>query len=491
MAPSDTEANGAVPSLDLSGSSLSPQQLAYVFGHVPWVEFNVTAKANLNAFTGNPAVRHVVQQVAQATVKDITDKLVKDLTNKFEQALQQAIADSTNAVAAHITDNMNQLFKGLQSDTKARPFTAFQRLQDGDGLDNDILNKDNINAPGMFNQGNQSIDAGGAPGDPAGPAGRAAGTPSFGTNSGNVINGGVSGTNSNSFNPNSNNDNNNADPATPNVPAGTPGGPTTPGGTVLNFSPSNSGNIIGGSVSGTNANSFNPNSNNNDNNGISPKTDPNPPPEIPKAALTTPDIATGTWIWTPEQPYASPPQAPRGFRKTMNIPPGKFVDSLIIDITCDNFETVYINGNCLGYGLDFRFPKRWSVSFPPTNKVAIAVYAANDPNSGNVAGLLAAAVAWNSAKFQGETFKTQTDASWKCTTAVPPKGFEMTNFNDRAWVAVRTIVPVPEPWTAIIKPTKTEAITGGFKTAQVNGIPDAPRAPLATPGPDVDGSTDL
>ena len=204
-----------------------------------------------------------------------------------------------------------------------------------------------------------------------------------------------------------------------------------------------------------------------------------------KAQSTTtglvPDLATAEWIWTQEQPHINPPIGPRRFRKTVLIPPGRFVDSLTIDITCDDLHTLYINEKVVGFGLRWHVPRRWSITFPRTNKLVIAVYASNDPVEKSFAGLLAAAVAWDSTNIRGGSFKVNTDSSWKYGGTSAWNGLEKPLFNDDDWKSVRTqgFYGVG-PWFEARKPTLINPITEGFKG--IKGIPDPPRAPVATPG---------
>lgn len=194
-----------------------------------------------------------------------------------------------------------------------------------------------------------------------------------------------------------------------------------------------------------------------------------------------PDFASAEWIWTQEQPYNDPPIGPRRFRKTVLIPSGRFVDSLTIDITCDDLHTLYINEKVVGFGLRWHVPRRWSITFPRTNKLVIAVYASNDPEGQSFAGLLAAAIAWDSADIRGGSVKINTDSSWKYGGTSAWNGLEQPLFDEDDWKSVRAQgIYGGGPWGQARKPTALNPITEGFKG--IKGIPDPPRAPLATPG---------
>jgi len=210
-----------------------------------------------------------------------------------------------------------------------------------------------------------------------------------------------------------------------------------------------------------------------------------------------PDIANAHWIWTDEQPHEQPPPGPRAFRKVAHITPGEFVDSMIIDITADNYYTLYVNGSVVGSttivgdAWEWKVVKRYSIKFELTDRVIISVYAANDTTRLAQAGVIASAVLWNSENNQGGTFTINTDTSWGTSNTATASGFEKFYYSqDASWGRARDegLYGVA-PWGAVAKPTTTSPVTGGF--SGLNGIPDPPSAPLATPGPDDKGNTIL
>lgn len=193
----------------------------------------------------------------------------------------------------------------------------------------------------------------------------------------------------------------------------------------------------------------------------------------------TPDLAVAQWIWTQEVPYHDRPAGPRRFRKTFLLPEGKVVDSLVIDITCDDLYSLYINGRVLGHGLQWHIARRWSITFPPTNKIIIAVYASNDPVGMSYAGLLASAVLWDSADINGGYSKIKTDASWKYGGTSSWTGTDLTPLVEGDWKPVKVSGRYgTRPWGYIEKPSVFNPIMGGFK--DIEGVPDAPEASLAT-----------
>jgi hypothetical protein len=376
------------------------------------MEFNVTARPNLKAFSSHPAVRQVISQVAHGTLADIKDAITANVMKSINEIVEKAVRDATGDVPQHVMRNMARTFDGLSLAPTVTPNTQFQPLQSA-GLINNYNTDNSINNIGNTNN----------------------------INSGN--------TNTDSGNIGSNVNNNN--PILPPTPGPDPGTlPVVPG-------------------------------------PVDPET--NPVPSL------KPDIATAQWIWTQEQPYNQPPGGPRAFRKAVMLPQPQMVDSMIIDITCDNWYTLYINGMVVGNGTDWTVVKRYSVKFPRTNRVLLAVYAANDPVSLLQAGLIASAVLWDSTNYTGRSFDIATDSSWK-TSPLPAtatsSGFEKVSYRpdrDPSWTNARVEFPYGlGVWGPVAKPTTTSSLNGGFTGLTV---PDAPAAQSATPGPDSDGKTNL
>lgn len=207
---------------------------------------------------------------------------------------------------------------------------------------------------------------------------------------------------------------------------------------------------------------------------------------VPNASIPSPhpDITFASWIWTWETPYNSPPVGLRPFRKTVVIPNGCFVDSLTIDIFVDDIFALYVNGKIVGSGTQWTLGHRWCITFPPTNRLLLAVCATNDPRWGNAAGLIATGVLWDSAEFKGDFYYTfKTDGSWKSLDVPGPPGFERVSFDDSEWNLARDQGRCGGALWALsdmVIPTEIEAIGEGF--TGFAGIPDAPAAPLAIAG---------
>ena len=208
-----------------------------------------------------------------------------------------------------------------------------------------------------------------------------------------------------------------------------------------------------------------------------PNIPPSPSTPVPPR-VSPPDLATAQWIWTKEAAAGNPPGGPRPFRKVIEF--GEIVDRLTIDIDCDNFYTLYVNGCVVGKGIDWRFAQRYNVVFAPTRAVVIAVYAVQDPISLAQAGLIAAGVLWNSQIFESTSYTVGTDDSWKCLSNNKiPKDFMSMRFSDRNWEKAYVEGPFGmQPWNPVAKPTTASPGTDVL-TGMPGGVPDAPPAPRA------------
>ncbi|KJA14072.1 carbohydrate-binding module family 67 protein [Hypholoma sublateritium FD-334 SS-4] len=166
-----------------------------------------------------------------------------------------------------------------------------------------------------------------------------------------------------------------------------------------------------------------------------------------------PDLTFGSWIWTWEKPYSDPPVGPRLFQKAVIIPEGRFVDSLAINIACDDTFALYVNGKLLGSGKQWTTGHRWSITFPLTNKLIVAVYATNDPVNRSWTGLIASAVLWDSNTYNGKMYYTvKTDDAWKYLNTVPPHGFERISLDDSSWSLARSEGEYgAQPWESKVK----------------------------------------
>ncbi|KAK7051323.1 hypothetical protein VNI00_004823 [Paramarasmius palmivorus] len=188
-----------------------------------------------------------------------------------------------------------------------------------------------------------------------------------------------------------------------------------------------------------------------------------------------PDLGKASWIWTTEAKSGNPPVGARPFRKTLT--PKVPVDSLIVDITCDDAYSLYVNGYLVGSGRDWNKTQRYRVAFYPTCKLVIAIYGFQDPG---VAGIVASAVTWNSLLPNNLVTTFVTDASWK-TLANPTfsSKFIKPCFDDSTWDNATVEVAFgAQPWGNVAKPTGYTAQNPAL--TQLPGAPDAPKADAAT-----------
>jgi hypothetical protein len=193
---------------------------------------------------------------------------------------------------------------------------------------------------------------------------------------------------------------------------------------------------------------------------------------------TTPDLSKAGWIWTREALVGNPPGGARPFRKTFTA--DHPVDHLAIDLTTDNYYTLYVNGHVVGSGRDWTKVQRYQVRFPPTRTVTVAVYGVQDPIYVAQAGVIAAVTVWSSTDQKGAVQSFFTDATWKTIpTQNFPSNFITAGFPDANWDNATREGPYGmAPWGAVAKPL---AFTGqnGPLTQLPGGIPNAPSAPAA------------
>jgi len=100
------------------------------------------------------------------------------------------------------------------------------------------------------------------------------------------------------------------------------------------------------------------------------------------------------WIWFPEagNPAENAPVATRWFRRAFKVPSGKTVAHAVIRLTADDRFVLYVNGQRLGEGANWKQAYSFDVTaaLKPGGNV-LAVEAANMPFNGpNSAGLIAA-----------------------------------------------------------------------------------------------------
>lgn len=210
-----------------------------------------------------------------------------------------------------------------------------------------------------------------------------------------------------------------------------------------------------------------------------PRLYPNQPPVILNGA----DLSKAKWIWTKEVAQNSTPdRSVRPFRKTISLKCP--VNYATIDIACDNFYTVYVNGRVVGSGKEWNKPDRYTVRFESTTKVVIAVYAAQDPVLKAQVGLIVSGKVWNSQEQNPQAIEFVSDVSWK-TVSTDRFSFEFvrTDYNDSNWEqsyvqAVygqgvwRPIAPVTDGRMPRTRLTNTTGVDDAPKAGEADVVPN-------------------
>ena len=197
----------------------------------------------------------------------------------------------------------------------------------------------------------------------------------------------------------------------------------------------------------------------------------------------SPDIKDAKWIWTKEVEKGNPPlPVARPFRRVIKT--DSVVDRLMIDITCDNRYTLYVNGRLVGCGADWMTPDRYGVEFQRTKKVVIAVYASEDEGSSPV-GLIVSGKVWYSQTRDGKETAFISDGSWKTLSEDGfDRNFIWSDFKDNQWEDPYVIGCYGRfPWfLESMKPTQPGKLVHqrwtDVKFLRGN-VPDAPEAPKA------------
>ncbi|KAF4576932.1 hypothetical protein EYR36_004916 [Pleurotus pulmonarius] len=159
---------------------------------------------------------------------------------------------------------------------------------------------------------------------------------------------------------------------------------------------------------------------------------PSPPKNETCGAVTAaPTIAQplgleiSKWIWTGENavPGGPNPAGARAFRKTVTSQCGKCAVSAKILISADNSYKLFVNGNPIGAGSNFRDAEVYYVALQPSSNL-FAVEVTNSEES--PAALIASILVQYS---DGSTETVITDETWRKFLG-SPKGFELPSTTD-------------------------------------------------------------
>ncbi|GHV09218.1 hypothetical protein AGMMS50229_18970 [Campylobacterota bacterium] len=157
-----------------------------------------------------------------------------------------------------------------------------------------------------------------------------------------------------------------------------------------------------------------------------------------------PELTKAVWIWD-DQPGegGSYPAGISAFRKNFEIPEDEIL-SAFLAFTADNSYKVFVNGNTVSEGTNFKSAGLADVAkFLKSGKNLIAVEAVNLGSNPNPAGLIGTL----SVKFKNSPeLVILTDASWKAVNGTPENwNFEV--FDDSAWNNAVVLYPFAQgPW---------------------------------------------
>lgn len=152
----------------------------------------------------------------------------------------------------------------------------------------------------------------------------------------------------------------------------------------------------------------------------------------PPAAAAPLDIhGVGSWIW--DSKYYNRQEC--RFWKSFEIPPGASVKSARLRISADNFYTVFLDGQAIGQGSDWRVLIEYDLSLLlDSGTHVLAVAAANDfENAGLVVGLLVEL-------SDGRLIEVASDETWRIAPGNEPAWKERPA-SSAAWPAAKVLYP--------------------------------------------------
>ena len=126
-----------------------------------------------------------------------------------------------------------------------------------------------------------------------------------------------------------------------------------------------------------------------------------------------------------------PAFAKADFRQDFTAPIGKTPKSASIIIAADNAYTLYVNGQQIGTGNNFKESQSYCVDLEPNCDNVFAVAVLNEPGAGGAASPAALITAIDITYFDGTSTTIVSDASWRANSDTP--GFESVGFDDSAW----------------------------------------------------------
>lgn len=146
---------------------------------------------------------------------------------------------------------------------------------------------------------------------------------------------------------------------------------------------------------------------------------------------------TAKRIWHKEISFdrvVLPEPGKRYFRKSFELP-NKSIESAKVLISVDHAYTLFINGNKIAKGANWKKVDKLEVDsyLNPGNNI-IAVEGENEGTIGNPAGILfSMRIHYQS----GDELQIDSDTSWKSSNIIPNERWMTNQFNDESWLAVR------------------------------------------------------
>ena len=158
------------------------------------------------------------------------------------------------------------------------------------------------------------------------------------------------------------------------------------------------------------------------------------------AENVTNEMGSAEWIWSPAHTRNEAPRGDCFFRKSFNLGDPEFGE---VQITADNEFELFVNGQQVGAGNDWRQFKVFEITkhlVAGRNSVAIRVTNTDEASAGLVGRVLV--------KEQGDTYANHpTNDTWR-TSVRNYADWTATNFNDGEWVQARSYGALGEalPW---------------------------------------------
>jgi hypothetical protein len=147
------------------------------------------------------------------------------------------------------------------------------------------------------------------------------------------------------------------------------------------------------------------------------------------------DLTNSKWIWTSSAGSTDvPPLSTADFRQDFVSSPGKNPYFANILIAADNNYTLYVNGDFIGHGYNYRESQSYCVKLQPLSYPygpVLSIFAIAVQNQGTVPNSAALLVAIDIIYLNGGSTTIVSDTSWLANSDTP--GFQNVNFDDSAW----------------------------------------------------------